>query len=171
MNHKLESRLSGEISTPWIYRWYHSNDRKWRGTKEPFNEGERAEWKKASLKCKIQKTLRSWHLVPTLYGKQKGKKWKQWQIFFSWAPKLLQTVPVVRKLKTAAPWKKSYKTRQCTKKQRHYFLKKDLYSQSYGFSSSHVWMWELDHKESLAPKNLCFWTVVLEKTLESPLAY
>ena len=42
-------------------------------------------------------------------------------------------------------------------------------SQSYGFSSSHVWMWELDHKESLVPKNWCFWTVVLEKTLESPL--
>ena len=46
---------------------------------------------------------------------------------------------------------------------------KDLSSQSYGFSSSHVWMWELYHKESWAPKNWCFWTVVLEKTLESPL--
>ena len=44
-----------------------------------------------------------------------------------------------------------------------------MYSQSYGFSSSHVWMWELDHKEGWAPKNWCFWTVVLEKTLESPL--
>ena len=43
------------------------------------------------------------------------------------------------------------------------------YSQSYGFSSSHVWMWELDHKESWAPKNWCFWAVVLENTLESPL--
>ena len=46
---------------------------------------------------------------------------------------------------------------------------KDLSSQSYGFSSSHVWMWELDYKESWAPKNWCFWTVVLEKSLESPL--
>ena len=46
---------------------------------------------------------------------------------------------------------------------------KSLSSQSYGFSSSHVWMWELDHKEGWAPKNWCFWTVVLEKTLESPL--
>ena len=44
-------------------------------------------------------------------------------------------------------------------------------SQGYGFSSSHVWMWELDYKESWAPKNWCFWTVVLEKTLESPLDY
>ena len=55
------------------------------------------------------------------------------------------------------------------KKQRHYFANKILSSQSYGFSSSHVWMWELDYKESWAPKNWCFWTVVLEKTAESPL--
>ena len=54
-------------------------------------------------------------------------------------------------------------------KSRHYLADKGLSSQSYGFSSSHVWMWELDHKESWALKNWCFWTVVLEKTLESPL--
>ena len=53
--------------------------------------------------------------------------------------------------------------------QRHYFIHKGLSSQSYGFSSSHVWMWELDYKESWALKNWCFWTVVLEETLESPL--
>ena len=69
-----------------------------------------------------------------------------------------------------APWKKSYdQPRQHIKKQRRHFADKSLYSQSYGFSSSHVWMWELDHKESWALKNWCFWTVVLEKTLESPL--
>ena len=55
------------------------------------------------------------------------------------------------------------------KKQRHYFANKGLSTQVYGFSSSHVWMWEMDHKESWAPKNWCFWTVVLEKTLECPL--
>ena len=55
------------------------------------------------------------------------------------------------------------------KKQRHYFANKGPSSQSYGFSSSHVWMWELDHKEGWVLKNWCFWTVVLEKTLESPL--
>ena len=54
-------------------------------------------------------------------------------------------------------------------KSRHYFADKDWSSQSYGFSSSHVWMWELDCEEGWAPKNWCFWTVVLEKTLESPL--
>ena len=67
-----------------------------------------------------------------------------------------------------APWKKSYdKPKQCIKKQRHYFA--GLTSQSYGFSSSHVWMRELDHKKGWAPKNQCFWIVVLERTLESPL--
>ena len=67
-----------------------------------------------------------------------------------------------------APWKKTYdQPRQHIKKQRHYFTNKGLSSQSYGFSSSHVWMWELDYKESWALKNWCFWTVVLEKTLES----
>ena len=55
------------------------------------------------------------------------------------------------------------------KKQTHYFANKGLYSQSYGFSSGHIWMWELDCEESWAPKKWCFWTVVLEKTLESPL--
>ena len=55
------------------------------------------------------------------------------------------------------------------KKQRHYFVNKGPSSQGYGFSSGHVWMWELDYKESLVYKNWCFWTVVLEKTLESPL--
>ena len=69
-----------------------------------------------------------------------------------------------------APWKKSDdQPRQLIKKQRRYFANKGLSSESYGFSSSHVWMWELDYKESWAPKNWCFWTVVLEKTLESPL--
>ena len=72
--------------------------------------------------------------------------------------------------KALVPWKKSYdKSRQHIKKQRHHFADKSLYSQSYGFSSSHVYMWELDCKESWAPKNWCFWTVVLERILESPL--
>ena len=71
-----------------------------------------------------------------------------------------------------APWKKSCdKPRQHIKKQIHYFAKQGLSGQSYGFSSSHVWMWELDHEESWTLKNWCFWTMVLEKTLESPLDY
>ena len=69
-----------------------------------------------------------------------------------------------------APRKKRYdQPRQHMKTQRYYFANKDPFSKSYGFSSSHVWTWELDHKEGWAPKNWCFWTVVLEKTLESSL--
>ena len=72
--------------------------------------------------------------------------------------------------KMLAPWKESYgQPRQHIKKQRHYFANKGPSSQSYGFSNSQVWMWALDYKESWVPKNWCFWTVVLVKTLESPL--
>ena len=69
-----------------------------------------------------------------------------------------------------APWKQSYhQPREHIKKQRYYFANKGLSSHSYCFPSSHVWMWELDYKESWALKNWCFCTVLLEKTLESPL--
>ena len=79
-------------------------------------------------------------------------------------------------MKTKTQWYQTYGTAAKTVirgkfrvKKRHYFAKKCPSSQSYGFSSSHVWMWELNYKESWALKNWCFWTVVLEKTLESPL--
>ena len=79
-------------------------------------------------------------------------------------------VTAAMKLKDATPWQESYdQPRQHIKKQRYYFANKDPFSQSYGLSSNHVWMWGLDYKESWAPKNWGFWTVVLEKTLESPL--
>ena len=99
-----------------------------------------------------------------------------WQILFSWATKSLQNTTAAVKLKkqktkNLVPWKKSYdKSRQRIKKQRHYLANKGPYSQSYGFSSSHVQMWELDHKRGSAPKNWSFQTVVLEKTLESPFS-
>ena len=127
------------------------------------------ESEKVGLKLNIQKTkimasspITSWQI---------GKKWKQWETLFLGAPKSLQMVTAAMKLKkTLVPWKKSYdQPRQHIKKQRHYFANKGLSSQCYGFSSSHVRMWELDHKESWVPKNWCFWSVVLEKTLESPL--
>ena len=103
-----------------------------------------------------------------------GKQWKQWETlfiyFFFWALKSLQMVTAAMKLKEAYSWKESYdQPRQHIKKQRHYFENKGLSSQNYGFSNSHVWMWELDYKESWALKNWCFWTMVLEKILESPL--
>ena len=85
-----------------------------------------------------------------------GNKWKQWQTSFSWAPKSLKMVTASMKVKDIlALWKKSYdKPRQCIQKQRHNFANKGAYSQSYGFSSCHIQMWELDHKEGWVPKNL-----------------
>ena len=79
-------------------------------------------------------------------------------------------VTAAMKLKDTCSLEKSYdQPRQNIKKQRHYFANKGPSTQSYDFPSSHVWMWELDFKENWALKNWCFWTVVLEKTLESPL--
>ena len=95
---------------------------------------------------------------------------KQWWTLFWGAQKSLKMVIAAMKLKTVAPWKKTCdQTRQLIKKQRHYFANKHPSSQGYGFSSSYVWMWELNYKESWVPKNWCFWTVVLENTLEHPL--
>ena len=127
------------------------------------------ESEKAGLKLSIQKSkimvsgpITSWQI--------EREQVEQWQILFSWAPKALQMVTTAMKLKDACSWKKSYdKPRQHIKNQRHYFANKGPSSQSYGFSSSHVWMWQLAHREGWVPKNWCFWTVVLEKTLESPL--
>ena len=98
-----------------------------------------------------------------------GKQWKQWLTLFLGAPKSLRMVITAIKLKDT-PWKESYdQPRWHIEKQRHYFASKDPSSQGYGFSSGHVWMWELDCEESWVPKNWRFWSVVLGKTLESPL--
>ena len=93
---------------------------------------------------------------------------KQWLTLHFWTPESLQMVTAAMKLKDICSLKEIDQPRQCIKKQRHYFANKSPSSQGYGFSSSHVWMWELIYKERWAPKNWCFWTVVL-KTLESPL--
>ena len=101
---------------------------------------------------------------------RRGNNGNSERLYFLGLQKSLQMVTTVMKLKYACPLKEKLdKRRQCIKKQRHYFANKDLSSQSYSFSSSHVWMWELDHKEGWVPKKWCFRTVVLEKTLESPL--
>ena len=108
------------------------------------------------------------------------KQWKQWETLFWGPPKSQQVVTAAMKLKDAWKksydlgrkklWKKSYdQPRQHIEKEKHYFANKGPFSQSYDFSSSHVWLWELDYKESWTPNNWCFWAVVLEKTLESPL--
>ena len=94
-----------------------------------------------------------------------GKQWKQCQTLFSWASKSLQMVTATMKLKMLLG-RKAMTNPDSILKSRDISL---LTRRSYGFFSSCAWMWELDHKESRALKNWCFWTVVLEKTLESPL--
>ena len=99
-----------------------------------------------------------------------GKQWKQFQTLFLGAPKSLQIVIAVMKLKDAYSLEgKLWPTYTAYWKQRYYYANKGLSSQGYGLSSGHIWMWESNCEESWAPKNWWFWTVVLEKTLESPL--
>ena len=101
----------------------------------------------------------------------KGGKWNSDRLYFLGLQNTMDG-DCSREIKTLAPWKKSNdKPRECIEKQRHHFSDKGPYRQSCGFSSIHVWMWELDYKEGWAQKNWCFWIVVLGKTLESFLDY
>ena len=95
-----------------------------------------------------------------------GKQWKQWQALLWGAPKSLQMVTVGMKLRCLLLGRKAMTNLDSILKSRD-IANKGPSSQGYGFSCGHVWMWELGCEESWAPKNWCFWTVVLEKTLES----
>ena len=129
------------------------------------------------MKIKRKNWFKTQHLKSKLMASSPITSWKihgetmeTMTDFIFGIPKSLLMVTAVMKLKDVSSLKKSYdQPRQHIKKQRHYFVNKGPSSQGYGFSSGHVWMWELDYKECWAPKNWCFWTVVLEKTLESPL--
>ena len=95
-----------------------------------------------------------------------GEKVETVTDFIFLSSKITEDSDCCHEIKTLAPWKKNY---EHTKRQGHHFTDKVLYGESYGFSSSHVWMWELDHKEGSVSKNGCFWTVVLGKILESSM--
>ena len=115
--------------------------------------------------------LRSWHLVPLLHGINSwGNSGNSDRLYFWRLQNHCRWWLLPWNWKVLAPWKKCYdQPRQHIKKQRHHFAEKGPCSQSYGLSSSHVWMWKLVYKESWVLKNWCFWPMVLEKTLESPL--
>ena len=127
---------------------------------------------KIDLKLSIQKTkitasgpIISWQIM--------GKQWKQWETLFYGAPKSLQMVTAAIKSKDVCSLEeKLWPTYTAYWKSRHYAANKSLSTQSSGFSSSHVWMWVLDYRVNWTPKNWwqC-WSVVLEKTLDSPLDY
>ena len=98
-----------------------------------------------------------------------GEQWKHWQTIFL-DSKITADGDCSHGIKRCLLLgRKAMTNLDSILKSRHYFANKGLSSQSYGFLSSHMWIWELDYKENWAPKNWCFWTVVLEKTLESPL--
>ena len=102
-----------------------------------------------------------------------GNQWKQCQTLFFWGSKVTADGDCSHEIKRRLLlWRKVMTNLDSIFKSRdiYYFANKGLSSQGYGFSSGHVWMWELDCEECWAPENWCFWTVVLEKTLESPLA-
>jgi len=125
------------------------------------------ESEKAGLKLNFQKTkimatgpITSWQID--------GETMETVTDFIFLGSKITADGDWSHEIKTLAPWKKSYdQPRQHIKKQRHYFANKGPSSQRYGFTSSHVWMWELDYEEGWAPKNWCFWTVVLRVFWES----
>ena len=128
----------------------------------------KVESEKVGLKLNIQKTkIIAYGSITSL--QIDGETVETVSDFILGGSKSLQMVTATMKLKDASSLEeKLCQHRQHIEKQRHYFADKGLSSQGYGFFSSYVWMWELDYKESWAPKKWCFWTVVLEKTLESP---
>ena len=98
-----------------------------------------------------------------------GKKWKQWQTIFL-GSKVTAKADCSHKIKRSLLLgRKAMINLDSVLKSKDHFVNKGLNSQGCGFSSSHVWVWELDHKEGWAPNNWCFWTVMLEKTFENPL--
>ena len=107
---------------------------------------------------------------PTTLWQVEGRKVDAVTDFIFLGSKITVHSDCSHEIKILAPWKERHeKPRQHIKKQRHHFADKGPYSQSYGFSSSHIQMWELGHKESWALKNWGFWIALLDKTLESPL--
>jgi len=170
MKHKLETRLLEEMSVTSDMHIPPPLRQKWRGTKEPLDASERGEWKswletqhshthktnKQTKKTTTKKKLniqkwRSWHPVPSLHGKYMGKQWNQWETCLFIGRKAMTNLDSI------------LKSRDIT------LLTKVCLVKAMLFPRVMLWKWEVDHKESWAPKNWCFWTAVLENTLESPL--
>ena len=164
MKRKLESGLREEYQQPQIRRWYHSMSESEEELKSLLMKL-KEESEKADLKLSIQKTkiMASGPITPWQID---GETMETVRDFIFLSSKITANGDCSHEIKTLAPWKKSYdQPRQRIKNQRHYFSDKHPSSQRYGFSSSHVWMWDLDYKESWAPRNWCFeqwyWRVLL----------
>ena len=149
-------------------RWHHHYGRKWRGTEEPLDESETGEWK-SWLETQHQKRkitashpITSWQID--------GEIMETVRDFIFLSSTITADGDCSQEIKRCLLLGRKAMTKQDSiLKSRHYFANKGLFSQNYGFSSSHVWMWDLAHKEGWALKNWCFWTMGLENTLESLL--
>ena len=143
--------------------------RRWRRTKAPLDESERRDWK-SWLKTQHSKNedhgTQSHHFMAI-----DGGTMETVTDFIFLGSKITADGDCNHEIKRCSLEENYDKPWWHNKKQRHHFADKGLSSQNYGFSSSHVQVWELDHKEGWAPRNWYFWTVVLEKTLESPWDY
>jgi len=165
MQHKLESRLLGEISI--------TSDMQMTPLMAESEElksllvNVKEESEKVGLKLNIQKTkIWSHHFMANRWRNSGNSD----RLYFVGLQNHCRWWLQPWNKKTFTPWKKSYdQPGQHIQRKRHYFANKGPSSQGYVFSTSHICMWELDYKESWVLKNWCFWTVVLEKTLESPL--
>ena len=142
--------------------------RKVKRTKKPLDESERREWKswlKAQYWENEDHGIWSHHSMGNRWGNSRNSV----RLYF-WASKITADGDCSHEIKRRLLLGRKVMTNlDSIFKNRHYFANEGPSSQGYGFSSCHVWMWELDCKESWALKNWCFQTVVLEKTLESPL--
>ena len=169
MKHKLESRWPGEI---WITSDRQMTSPLWQKAKRNF--WRRASWwrwesEKAGLKCNIQKAEKMASGPITLWQTD-GETMEPVTDFIFLGSKITADGDCSYEIKRCLFLRRKAITNlDSVLKSRHYFTNKGPSSQSYGFSSSPIYMWELDHKEDWTPKNWCFWTVVSEKTLESPL--
>ena len=158
-NLALESKLPAEKLTTWDMQMAHFNGRKWIGTKEPLNGGERGEWKSWLNENTAPCPITSWQI-------EERKVETLTDFYFLWLQNRCRLWLQPWNLKVITPWKESHDKVKQHLKSRHHFADKDPYSQSYGFSGSHVRMWELDHEEGWVSKSWCFW-IVLEKTVKS----
>ena len=155
------------INNPELCGWHHPYDRKWRGTRELLDEEERGKWK-GWLKTQHSKT-NIMASGPSLSWQIDGEKVETVTDFIFLGSKIIVNGDCSHEIKRhLLLGRKAMTNLDCILKSRD-ITDKGPSSQSYGFSSSHVWMWELDYKESWVPVNWCFWSVVLEKTLVSLL--
>ena len=154
-------------SVIWLCRWHHPYGRKWRGTKKPLDESERGEWKnwlKAQHSENEHHGIWPHHFMVNRWVNSGNSSW----VYFL-GSKITAMVIAAMKLRHLLLGRKVMTNLDSILTSRYYFANKGPATQGYGFSSSHVWMWKLYCEESWVPKNWFFWTMMLEKTLVSPL--